>query len=142
MKTNQHNKRITLVITLHAICDCIESYSSDCNFKDLTSLATDIRKEANRYGENFSNLSEYMLEELNDLNYNKRQLLPALCFVLYREASKLEASFLQENSHSVYLQIETAKKIRDYFKGEFLSKEMIRKISEIFLEIRDKCFQC
>ena len=79
-------KHITLVVIVHCLADCIESYAVDLWLDDLMELAFDIRKEANRYGEQFSDLSDMMKEQLDGLNANKQQLLTAMCFVIHRKS--------------------------------------------------------
>lgn len=66
--------------------------------------------------------------------------MPVLCLALYSECVKIQSDFIKENPLKEYTQIETAKKIRDYFKGEFMSKEMINKVKELIIDIRTNNF--
>ena len=140
MKLKFNNKHITLVVITHSIADCIESYATDYKLTDLVELSSEIREKANRYGNDFVELSEYFEQQVSNLGYNKRQMLPVLCYILHREAKKIRDYFLNENPRKEYTQMETAIVIRDYFKGEFISKEMISKVSDIILEIRKNHF--
>jgi ferredoxin-thioredoxin reductase catalytic subunit len=133
-------KHITLVVVVHCLADCIESYAVDLWLDDLMELAIDIRKEANRYGEQFSDLSDFMKEQLDGLNVNKQQLLTAMCFVIHREGMKLRQYFLHENPRKIYIQEPTLIEIKNYFKGYFVSKSHIEEVSKIILKMRKENF--
>ena len=133
-------KHITLVVIVHCLADCIESYAVDLWLDDLMELAFDIRKEANRYGEQFSDLSDMMKEQLDGLNANKQQLLTAMCFVIHREGMKLRQYFFNEDPRKEYTQVETLIKIKNYFNGYFVSKSHIEEISKIILKMRKENF--
>lgn len=133
-------KHITLLVVVHCLADCIESYAVDLRLYDLTELAIDIRKEANRYGDSFSDLSDLMKEYLDGLNINKQQLLTAMCFVIHREGMKLRRYFLHENPRKIYIQEPTLIEIKNYFNGYFVSKSHIEEISKIILKMRKENF--
>lgn len=130
--------QITRVVVMHSLADCIETYATDLNLRPLVDLCAEIRKEGNRYGDEFVNISEYLEFRISEYNYNIQELLPVLCFALYCESVKIQSDFLRENKE--YIQMETAKKIRDYFKGEFMSKEMISNIKNLIIDIRQNNF--
>ena len=150
MKLNLFNKtkpvqkvsdnQVTLVVTTHALADCIESIAADLKMQDLVELSGQIRIEANRYGDDFSNLSEYLLERIKDLGYNKYQILPVMCFLLHRECKKIEDNFKREKPLSDYIQIDQAKAIKKYSEKDFMSREMIAAVSAILMDVRKNNF--
>lgn len=119
---------------MHALADCIETYATDLGLHEIVDMVIEIRKHGNRYGDDFVDIADYMKWDIDNLNYNTRQMLPALCTVLYSEAKKVDADFLRENKE--YTQLIIAKKINDYFKGEFISKAMIDSIKKVVIDIR------
>lgn len=128
--------QITLVVTTHALADCIESYATDMKMRELVELSKKIRAEADRYGDEFSNLSDYLKERLDNLKYNKSQLLPVLCFILHRECKKIKSYFQNDNPLSEYTQMAIANEIKKYSENVFLSKEMITEVSSVLMDLR------
>lgn len=139
-KYRTSKKQITRVVVMHALADCIETYATDFKLNDLVALCSEIRVQGNRYGNDFVEISDYMKLEIDNLNYNIRQLLPELCHALYLEAVKIQIEFIKENPLKEYTQIEIAKKIRDYFNGEFISKTMLNDIKKLIIDIRENNF--
>lgn len=136
-----NTKQIKRVVTFHALADCIEFYATELKEDRLIELSKSIRIEANRYGEEFSDLADLMLDKLEALNYNHKQLTIAMCHVLFYEAKKIRQGFISENALSEFTQFPIAIEILDYFRGHFVNKQLIKQVQSIVNEIKENNFQ-
>ena len=140
MKQKLPRKQITRVVLLHCIADCIESYAVDLKMNDLVQKARNIRVEADRYGDPFSDLAELFIERVKGLNYNKRDTLVALSSVLCEQARKVRIDFISVNPRSEYIQLPMAIEIRNLFNGDFCSPVLTKKINDIIIDMRTNNF--
>lgn len=67
-KYKTSKSQITRVVVMHCLADCIETYATDLKLQQLVDLCAEIRKEGNRYGDDFVEVADYMKWDIDNLN--------------------------------------------------------------------------
>lgn len=131
-----NSKLITQVLIVHALADTIQYYATDCGRQDIYKEAGLIRVAADKYGESFTKLGDLLYGRIRKLNYNKRQMLDTLCFVIHSQAKKAAEMYLAVDEKRDYLQLPIARRIQQLTVPCFINSELVSGINTIILNTK------
>lgn len=136
-----HSKAlITHAVTFHALADTIEAVATDCNMPLVVDIVKEIRKAADRYGDTFGEFSDDMRRQIAAHRYNNRQLLPALVSVLATEAKKVDQRYKDIDPRTEFNQNKHVAALKAMFAGEFVSKQMVKVVHQVIVDMREYQF--
>lgn len=86
----------------------------------------------------FATLSDMFNAELENLNYNKAQILPVLCKEIYRQGNELNLLNLSLRIGNFAFHNECLE-LRQLTCGDFISKSIERDLKELIIYFKENC---